>query len=246
MPNGASGPSAPYSYSFSDDATAARKTLPAEVQCALFDIVHELAADPGKFPERIRPLAHDLAIYTHPNPPFEITYELHRDKRCLVLHHFVVPAFQAVKPVFISYCHEDAEWLQKVKKFLKPLEDKGLIHVWDDSDIKPGQQWLPEIRKALDSASAAVLLVSQDFLCSEFITHEELPALLEAARNRGAALLWVPIKFSTYGDYPVLSKLQAAQDPAHPLEALPESQQNKVLVEICNKVKQAVETRPVN
>lgn len=151
-----------------------------------------------------------------------------------------------MKPVFISYSHLDAEWLQKVKKFLKPLEDKGLIHVRDDTHIKPGEEWLPEIRKSLESARAAVLLVSQDFLCSELITHEEVPALLESAKNRGAAILWIPIKYSTYSDYAVLSKFQAAQDPEHPLEALPENQRNKVLVDICNKVKQAVAARSVN
>jgi hypothetical protein len=246
MPEPTCAPPAPFAYHFSDDARATRQKLPLQVQSVLFDIVDELAAGPGRFPERTVTLPHGIAIYRHPNPPIEITYELVPEKQRLTLLHFAVPEFQAIKPVFISYSHEDAEWLQKVKKFLKPLEDKGLVNVWDDTHIKPGEEWLPEIRKSLQSARAAVLLVSQDFLCSEFITHEEVPALLESAKKRGAAILWVPIKYSTYSDYSVLSKLQAAQDPEHPLEALPENQQNKVLVEICNSVRQAVEAAPLN
>ncbi len=62
--------------------------------------------------------------------------------------------------MFISYSHADAEWLEKLKKFLKPLENEDKIKIWDDKEIKPGDQWEEEIEKSISAAKAAVLLVT--------------------------------------------------------------------------------------
>ena len=70
--------------------------------------------------------------------------------------------------MFISYSNEDIEWLKLLRKQLKPLEKKGL-NVWSDRDIIPGQEWLTEIDKSLDRVKVAVLLVSANFLDSDFI-----------------------------------------------------------------------------
>jgi hypothetical protein len=60
------------------------------------------------------------------------------------------------KPVFISYSHKDAKWLMKLKQFLQPLEERELIRVWDDTEIRPGSEWIGEIHKALGSARVAM------------------------------------------------------------------------------------------
>ena len=72
------------------------------------------------------------------------------------------------------------------------------IEVWSDKSIKPGGSWKKEIRSALVRAQAAILLVSADFIGSDFIHENELPPLLEAADEEGLQILWVPVSSCAY------------------------------------------------
>ena len=81
--------------------------------------------------------------------------------------------------IFISYSHNDREWLSRLLVHLGVLQQEGLVKAWSDQHLKPGDEWPREIREALDSAEIAVLLVSADFLNSQFIRDKEIPVLLE-------------------------------------------------------------------
>jgi transcriptional regulator with XRE-family HTH domain len=91
-----------------------------------------------------------------------------------------LPVAQKAKPpagqkVFVSYSHKDKDFLTRLLVHLWPLEKKGLIDPWADTRISAGEKWKIEIQKALEQARAAVLLVSADFLASDFIIDDELP-----------------------------------------------------------------------
>ncbi|WP_187144410.1 toll/interleukin-1 receptor domain-containing protein [Microvirga massiliensis] len=201
-----------------------------------------LAADPDAFPGRVRAISRDgsIRLYSHPLPPLQITYEVDPDRRVLYLQHFVAPRVPATKPVFISYSHKDAKWLDKLKLFLRPLEEKELISVWDDSSIQPGSDWLSDIRKALESARVAVFLVTQNFISSPFIKNTELPALLDAAKNRGCLIFWIAVSTTTSLDGTPFAKIQGAIPANSPLDLLSEGEQNKALADIYAKLKAAV------
>jgi len=208
---------------------------------ALFDVLDALAANPDAFPGRVRAISRDgsIRLYTHPSPPLQVTYEVDASRRVLYLEHFVAPKVQVTKPVFISYSHKDAKWLEKLKQFLRPLEDQELIRVWDDTEIRPGSDWLDEIRKALESARVAVFLLTQNFLDSPFIREKELPVLIEAAKNRGCLIFWIAVSSTTFEDSP-LAKFQGAIPPSAPLDLMSEPEQSKVLTDIYRKMKAAV------
>jgi len=87
--------------------------------------------------------------------------------------------------IFISYHHSDRKWADQLEKHLRVLARSRALTLWDDSMIKPGQNWRSSMIDALDNATVAVLLVSPDYLASDWIRHEELPSLLKAAEDRG-------------------------------------------------------------
>src|SRR5689334_17933594 len=91
--------------------------------------------------------------------------------------------------VFISYSHADRKWLDSLLRHLRPLTRDGYIQVFSDVSIRPGADWQREIQIALDSASVAVLLISANFLASDFIIDQELPRLLAGAASRGTIIM---------------------------------------------------------
>jgi hypothetical protein len=70
--------------------------------------------------------------------------------------------------VFYSYSHKDAELRDRLGIHLAPLKYQRKIVEWHDRKIEPGTNWEKEISAQLESAHLIVLLVSADFLASEY------------------------------------------------------------------------------
>jgi hypothetical protein len=141
--------------------------------------------------------------------------------------------------VFVSYSHRDKEWLDRLQTHLRPLEREGLIERWDDTRIEAGLQWHEEIRSALASSKVAVLLVSADFLASEFIATEELPSLLASAEAQGLVILPMIISPSRFDKTP-LARFQSVNSPSRPLAGLSTNEQEAMFVQMANAVERAI------
>lgn len=140
--------------------------------------------------------------------------------------------------VFFSYSHKDKKWLERFQVALKPLVRGSQLSVWDDTRIKAGDVWRDEIKQALASAKVAVLLVSMNFLESDFIDKHELPPLLEAAQKEGLRILLVVVGHSLFEETE-LGRYQAVNDPSKPLASLSAANREKEIVKICREIKAA-------
>jgi formylglycine-generating enzyme required for sulfatase activity len=141
--------------------------------------------------------------------------------------------------LFISYSHVDRGWVERLQKMIRPLVRSEALRLWDDSQIPAGAKWKVEIEKALASAKVALLLVSDDFLASEFVINKELPPLLRAAEAEGLCILWVCLGPFFYEATPI-HEYQAVLPPGEPLEAMGPVQQKAALKTIAGAIRDAL------
>src|SRR6266700_2090432 len=93
--------------------------------------------------------------------------------------------------VFISYAHEDEPLRQRLEAHLSLLRRQGLIANWHDRQILAGEEWSQEIDEHLEAASIILLLISPDFLASDYCYEIEMQRALER-HQRGEARV-IPI-----------------------------------------------------
>ena len=233
-----------YSSKYSKVALESRQKLAPEMLPLVDQIERELADGPEFLKDRLIPasLEGTTYIYNHADSPVQITFQVDEEKKILYYFHFSAPALEVKKSVFISYSHADEDWLHLLKKFLGVLEQQGVIKFWDDSQIEAGEEWRQQIEEALDSAHAAVLLVSQDFLVSDFITKHELPKLLADAKAQGKKILWIPVSPSTvFESHKEITRFQSPlKNPRKSLEELGEAERKRAMVQVSSQLAKAV------
>lgn len=142
--------------------------------------------------------------------------------------------------VFISYSHADEYWLERLKIHLRPLERDAEMEYWDDTKLRPGALWREEIQTALARARVAVLLVSADFLASDFIAYDELPPLLAAASTEGLVILPVVVSACRFTRTPTLSRFQSVNNPEQPLNSFSRAEAEAMLVKVTDSVDEAM------
>jgi hypothetical protein len=115
--------------------------------------------------------------------------------------------------IFVSYSHKD----QKVKERLVTHLNVPQADVWDDSRIKPGDEWLSEIEQAMAGADVAILLISADFLTSRFVLSKEVPVLLERREREGLLVYPVLVEDCAWDQVEWLAKMQIRMWEGKPL-----------------------------
>lgn len=93
--------------------------------------------------------------------------------------------------VFLSYSHQDEKLCNELRKHLNILERQGIISAWHDRRINPGAEWKDEIDKHLEDARIVLLLISPDFIASDYCYDIEMVRAME--RHFAGNLCVIPI-----------------------------------------------------
>jgi hypothetical protein len=147
------------------------------------------------------------------------------------------------RSVFISYSHHDQRYLDRLLVHLKPLEREGLVDLWVDTRLRPGDRWKDQIEQALNHAAVAILLVSADFLASDFIAGNELPPILRRAAEAGTRVIPIVVKPCRFGRDGSLKHFQAVNDPRKPLIQLSEGEQEAYFDQAAAEVERVLSAR---
>jgi tetratricopeptide (TPR) repeat protein len=91
--------------------------------------------------------------------------------------------------VFISYSHQDDALRQRLDVHLSLLKRQGVLEVWHDRRLQGGEHWEEAIDQALEEADIVLLLISPDFLASDYCYGRELTVALERDRRHEAVVV---------------------------------------------------------
>lgn len=139
-------------------------------------------------------------------------------------------------PVFISYAHADSQWLNRLLVHLRPLERSNRLHLWHDQKLRSGDKWRAEIDDVIRRASTAILIVSANFMASDFIYSNELPPIVRKADERGVTIFPLIVGHCLYDEDEQLSRFQAFNDPEKPLSRMEASVVDSTLVRLAKAI----------
>lgn len=155
------------------------------------------------------------------------------------------PAKKQATKAFISYCHKDRHYLDRLQVHLKPLAKAGLIDAWVDTRIKAGDRWKECIQQALDTASIAILMISADFLASDFIVDNELPPLLSKAQVNGTRIVPLLLSPSRFAREINLNVFQSINSPSEPLSLMSDDEREVIYDRLAQEIELSIVPRPI-
>ena len=117
--------------------------------------------------------------------------------------------------IFFCYAHEDEHLLNKLKAQLRPLQRRNVIDVWYDRNISAGTEWEHDIDQHLNSAQIILLLVSPDFMNSDYCYGIEMQRALERHERKEAVVIPIILRHVYWQEE--FGKLQVLPTDAKPV-----------------------------
>ena len=96
--------------------------------------------------------------------------------------------------VFYSYAHEDEELVKELRKHLSILKRQGVIRDWYDREITAGTDWKGQLDQHLNSSGVILLVISADFLASDYCYDVEMTRALERHNQDEARVIPVLLR----------------------------------------------------
>lgn len=96
--------------------------------------------------------------------------------------------------IFCSYSHKDERWRELLEKHLFLLKRQERFTMWHDRRIAPGSDWSKEIDEHLETASVILLLISADFIFSDYCYGIEMQRALERHKEGKARVIPILVR----------------------------------------------------
>jgi hypothetical protein len=122
--------------------------------------------------------------------------------------------------VLVSYARNDAAFFEELSVHLSILQRKGLIQLWHEGRISAGDAWADAITSQIHSSDIFLLLVSADFLASDFVWDRELPLILKRQQEGKATVIPIIIRPCLWIESP-LANFQVLPSDGKPIELSP-------------------------
>jgi internalin A len=110
--------------------------------------------------------------------------------------------------VFCSYSHKDETLREELETILKPMQRQGFIESWSDHKITAGQEFDEEIKKNLKRADIILMLVSADFIASDYCNDIEVVQAIKRHEAKEAQVIPIIVRDTNWRSSP-LRKLKA-------------------------------------
>jgi hypothetical protein len=122
---------------------------------------------------------------------------------------------------FLSYSHKDEGLKSQLDNHLTALKRDRAVSVWNDRKLAGGDNWDDKIRAQLSAADVVLLLVSSDFMASDYIWRVELASAFERQQQGKARVIPIFLRRCDFTGTP-FEKLQGYPRDAKPVMSFPE------------------------
>jgi len=142
--------------------------------------------------------------------------------------------------IFVSYSHQDAKWLHRLRQHLGALSREFEFEEWDDTKIGVGDDWEAAIKRAIQRSRVAILLVTADYLASPYVSSSEIPLLLQARLTHNVRILWVLVSPVWFAENDGLASIQAFNSTRTPLTGMSRFDQDALFANLAKEVSEIV------
>lgn len=138
-----------------------------------------------------------------------------------------------------SYSHADEDLRNELEKHLTPLKRMGVIETWHDRRIVSGKNFASEIDHNFSIAEVVLLLISPDFIASDYCYEIEMRQSLERHSRGETIVIPVILRPCVWQSLP-FGQLLAATPDGKPIVKYPSIDDG--FVEVVTSVKRALDS----
>jgi hypothetical protein len=143
--------------------------------------------------------------------------------------------------MFLSYSHKDKALKEELDTQLIALKRSYNISLWQDKDIEGGSEWDATIKEELKNADIILLLISPDFIASDYINDVELKYAMQKHEEGKAKVIPIYLKKAYTTNQPV-DKLQGYISKDKPITSFPEAERSDAFYEVVARLGHDIET----